>query len=94
MGYKVRPPELVINWLGYLFVMEQQYDKAYKMMKLNTEYYPTSWNAFDSLGEIFMIQGNTDAAIENYEKSLIINPQNANARKMIETLKQKSEEIL
>jgi hypothetical protein len=41
-----------------------------------------------------MIQGNTDAAIENYEKSLIINPQNANARKMIEILKQKNEKIL
>lgn len=41
-----------------------------------------------------MIQGNTDAAIENYEKSLINNPQNTNARKLIETLKQKSEKIL
>lgn len=92
MGYKVSPPEIVINWLGYLFVMEKQYEKAYKMMKLNTEYYPNSWNAFDSLGEVLMIQGNTDAAIENYEKSLNINPQNANARKMIEILKQKTKE--
>jgi hypothetical protein len=94
MGYTVSPPELVINWLGYLFVMEQQYDKAYKMMKLNTENYPTSWNAFDSLGEILMMQGNTDAAIENYEKSLILNPQNANARKMIEQLKLENKNIL
>ena len=74
--------------------MEQQYDKAYKMMKLNTENYPTSWNAFDSLGEILMLQGNTDAAIENYEKSLIINPHNANARKMIEQLKLKNKNII
>ena len=94
MGYTISPPELVVNWLGYLFVMEQQYDKAYKMMKLNTKNYPTSWNAFDSLGEVLMIQGNIDAAIENYEKSLIINPQNENARKMIEQLKQKNKKIL
>jgi hypothetical protein len=94
MGYSISPPELVVNWLGYLFVMEQQYDKAYKMMKLNTKNYPTSWNAFDSLGEVLMIQGNIDAAIENYEKSLIINPQNENARKMIEQLKQKNKKIL
>ena len=89
MGYKVSPPELVINWLGYLFVMEKQYDKAYKMMKLNADNYPKSWNAFDSLGEVLMIQGNTVAAIENFEKSLTINPKNENARKMIEQLKQK-----
>jgi predicted alpha/beta superfamily hydrolase len=89
MGYNVSPPESVINWLGYLFVMEKQYDMAFKMMKLNTDNYPTSWNAFDSLGEVLMILGKTAAAIENFEKSLTINPNNANARKMIEQLKQK-----
>jgi len=88
MGYTVSPPELIVNWLGYLFVMERQYDKAYKMMKLNTDNYPASWNAFDSLGEVLMIQGNSVAAIESYEKSLTINPKNENARKMIEQLRQ------
>jgi len=87
MGYTVSPPELVVNWLGYLFVMERQYEKAYKMMKLNTDNYPASWNAFDSLGEVQMIQGNTVAAIESFEKSLTINPKNENARKMIDQLR-------
>ncbi len=90
MGYPVHPPETVVNWLGYLFVMEAQYEKAYRMMKLNTENYPDSWNAFDSLGEILMILGKYDAAIENYQKSLKLNPGNANATKMIEEMKRKT----
>ncbi len=88
MGYRVDPPENVVNWLGYLFIMEKQYDKASRMLKLNTENYSESWNAFDSLGEIMMIQGNTDKAIEYYEKSLTLNPKNENAIKQIEELKQ------
>jgi predicted alpha/beta superfamily hydrolase len=87
MGYIVPPPEALMNWLGYLFIMEKQYDKAYSLFKINTDNYPTSANVFDSMGELLMLKGDTLAAIENYERSLKISPGNENAKNMIKKLK-------
>lgn len=40
------------------------------------EEYPKFWNAYDSLGEAYTKAGQEDSAIENYEKSIELNPQN------------------
>jgi uncharacterized protein len=87
MGYRVPPPESYMNWLGYLFIMVKQYGKAHDIMKINIDNYPTSANAYDSMGELLLLQGDTAASLGNYEKSLELNPGNANARKMIKQLK-------
>ena len=55
--------------------------------KTNVTNYPTSFNAFDSLGEVYMLLEDKQKAIENYEQSLRLNPKNDNARKMIAKLK-------
>jgi uncharacterized protein len=89
MGYSVLPPESFMNWLGYLFMMEKQYNKAYILLKINIKNYPTSPNVYDSMGELLALKGDTIAAIENYEKSLKINPRNANAKNMIKKLKER-----
>ena len=89
MGYAVPPPESLLNWLGYLFIMEKQYDKAYSLFKINIDNYPSSGNVYDSMGELLMLKGDTVAAIENYEKSLKFNPANENAKNMIKKLKTK-----
>jgi len=67
--------------------MVKQYDKAYNIFKTNVDNYPTSANVFDSMGEVLILKGDTIAAIENYEKSLQINPKNENAKNVIEKLK-------
>ena len=41
------------------------------------------------MGELLMLKGDKITAIENYEKSLQINPQNDNAKNMIKKLKEK-----
>jgi uncharacterized protein len=89
MGYLVSPPESLMNWLGYLFIMEKQYNKAYDIFKTNLENYPASYNVYDSMGELLMLKGDTINAIDNYEKSLRINSGNKNARNMIKRLKVK-----
>jgi len=53
---------------------------------LNTENYPNSFNAFDSLGEVYEFLGEKTKAIENYTKSLELNPDNEHAKMRIETL--------
>jgi len=79
--------ENVLNWLGYHFLYwwgrEQE---ALDIFILNTQIFPQSANAFDSLGEAYMISGETSLAIKNYQKSLEINPGNTNAKEILKRL--------
>ncbi len=56
---------------------------AVKVFEANVQLYPDDANAYDSLGEGQMAAGNTKAAIENYRKSLQMDPKNENAKKML-----------
>ncbi len=49
--------------------------------------YRESWNAFDSLGEAYMKAGNKELAIENYEKSLKLNPGSKSGTEALNYLK-------
>jgi tetratricopeptide (TPR) repeat protein len=40
------------------------------------ETFPNSSNTYDSLGEAYMIAGQKELAIKNYEKSVALNPKN------------------
>jgi cytochrome c-type biogenesis protein CcmH/NrfG len=42
---------------------------------------------YDSLGEAYMKNGDKELAIENYEKSLKLDPGNANAVEMLKRLR-------
>jgi cytochrome c-type biogenesis protein CcmH/NrfG len=53
---------------------------------LCVEEYPESYNAYDSLGEAYMNNGEKDPAIKNYQKSLQLNPKNVNAVEMLKKL--------
>ena len=44
-------------------------------------------NTHDSLGEAYMKADRKKPAIEHYERSLVLNPQNTNAGKMLEQLR-------
>jgi cytochrome c-type biogenesis protein CcmH/NrfG len=58
-----------------------------EVFKLNVKEYPQSWNVYDSLGEDYMNAGQTSLAIQNYEKSLELNPKNTNGLEMLKKLK-------
>ena len=60
-----------------------------EIFKLNTEAYPESANTYDSLAEGYLASGNVQLAVENYKKSLDLDPDNQNAREMINKLKSK-----
>jgi Flp pilus assembly protein TadD len=68
---------------------ERKYAAATVVFKISVEFYPLSWNVYDSLGEAYMNAGDKDLAVQNYKKSLELNPQNANGRKMLEKLQGK-----
>ncbi|MFH1195007.1 MAG: MBL fold metallo-hydrolase [bacterium] len=73
------------NW-GYALLAEQKASDAINVFQINTNEFPASANAFDSLGEAYMIAGNKELAIKNYEKSLELNPNNTNAAEQLKIL--------
>jgi pimeloyl-ACP methyl ester carboxylesterase len=66
--------ETTLNTLGYQQLRAQHVREAITLFKLNVEMYPASFNTYDSLAEAYMVQGDREAAIKNYRKSLALNP--------------------
>ncbi|AQG79689.1 serine hydrolase [Spirosoma montaniterrae] len=67
-----------INSLGYELMRDGKLTEALVIFDLNVEAFPASYNVYDSRGEAHMVAGNKSMAIQNYKKSVELNPQNAN----------------
>lgn len=63
-----------INAFGYQLLERNRLDDAITVFKLNTEAYPDSANAFDSLAEGYGRRGQREDAIKNYERALQLDP--------------------
>jgi CubicO group peptidase (beta-lactamase class C family) len=81
--------ENVINDKGYDLMKEKKLKEAVEIFRLNVFAFPKSANAFDSLGEAYLEAGDRQSAIENYKKSLLLNPGNENAREVLKKLEDK-----
>jgi len=79
--------EIEINALGYRLAATGQPEAAMRVFELNVESNPQSWNVYDSLAEAHMNAGDTERAIEFYEKSIELNPSNTNGVAMLEKLR-------
>lgn len=75
--------EAEMNNIGYRLLQNGKVNEAIEVFKLNTKEFPNSWNTYDSLGEGYMVAGQKDLAISNYEKSIEMNPDNENGKKML-----------
>jgi hypothetical protein len=75
-----------LNALGYQLIQAKNISQAIRIFQLNLEAYPNSANAYDSLGEAYMDDGDKPLAIANYQRSLQLNPNNNNAVKMLQKL--------
>ena len=78
--------EVTLNTLGYQQLQAQHVPEAIALFKLNVEMYPNGFNTYDSLAEGYMAQGDREAAIRNYRKSMALNPNNTNAVSMLKKL--------
>ena len=78
--------EARINGLGYGFLRAKKLPEAIAYFKLNVEFYPKSFNVYDSLGEAYMANGEKELAIQNYKKSLELNPKNTRGAEMLKKL--------
>ncbi|MBU8891231.1 MAG: FKBP-type peptidyl-prolyl cis-trans isomerase [Bacteroidales bacterium] len=78
-----------LNVLGYKLIGEEKHDAAEVVLELNAKEHPDNFNVWDSLGEIYMVLGKDELAVECYEKSLELYPKNTNATEMIRKIKAK-----
>lgn len=78
-----------INQLGYNLMGEKKMSEAIEVFKLNAEMYPASWNVYDSIGEAYMNNGDTELAIQNYRKSIELNPKNESGKETLKKLESK-----
>lgn len=70
MGYVVRPSEQDLNRFGYIFTSEKDYSRAEMFFQLNIEYYPESFNTYDSMGDYYLSKDDVPAAISYFKKAL------------------------
>ena len=81
--------EAELNIHGYQLLGQVKYDQAIEIFKLNTERFPKSPNAWDSLGEGYAAKGDQKNAISSFKKSLGMNPPEnvrANSEKFLKQL--------
>ena len=77
-----------LNEWGYSFIRNGELEKALQVFKLNTTLFPDSWNVYDSYGEALRISNRKVEAIQMYEKSIELNPENENGKKVLLQMKQ------
>lgn len=90
LSWNFSPPEYLVNRIGYSMLRsgnESDQSKALAFFILNTENFPHSFNAFDSLGEAYEVLGDKEKAVNSYKKSLELNPGNEHARMKLKSLK-------
>ncbi len=72
-----------LNNFGYELINSDKENEALEIFTLNTILNPNGYNTFDSLGECLLLLGKKEEGIKAYKKSLELNPNNENAKKII-----------
>jgi CubicO group peptidase (beta-lactamase class C family) len=64
-------------------------DNAILILRATLSVFPDSWQAYEALGEVYVLKGDMEQAIQSYRKSLELNPQNTNAEQKLKKLEGK-----
>ena len=78
---------VIAYYYAYNFDRRQQFDKAlelYKKAAALNEHYA---KPYFGMGDVYLIKGQLDKAIEAYEKGLVIDPKNSWAKKQLDNIK-------
>lgn len=76
-----------LNQYGYFLLEQKKTEDALEIFKLLVSEFPENSNAYDSLGEAYLILGKEELSIENYEISVRLNPKNYHGIDQITKLK-------
>lgn len=86
-GSSPRAIENQLNSTGYALLGAKKINDAIKVLKLNVELFPSSFNTYDSLGEAYAAAGETKLAIASYQRSVELNPKNENGKTALAKLR-------
>lgn len=70
LGYEIKPPENLVNVLGYRLLGADRTADAIAVFQANVKNWPRSANVYDSLGEALEKAGRKDEARTSYETAL------------------------
>ncbi len=68
-GYEIKTPESIVNQVGYTLLGQERVEEAVAVMQRNATNFPESPNVYDSLGDAYKANGDTDKASESYKKA-------------------------
>jgi len=88
--WTVLDPEILgdsVNDKGYVLMQNGDLERAFRVFTLNSRLFPSSYNAWDSLGECSYNMKKLDLSLQYYKKSVELNPDNKNAKLMMERIK-------
>ncbi|MFZ4633879.1 MAG: tetratricopeptide repeat protein [Saprospiraceae bacterium] len=75
-----------VNAAGYYLLQDKKLDEAIELFKINTELYPKSWNAYDSLGDGYLAKGDKTNAKTSFQKALQLNPKYTASKEKLDKL--------
>ncbi len=75
-----------LNRMGYDYLRTNEIEKAKAIFNINIALYPQKSNVYDSMGDAYKKEKDTLKAIEYYQKSLAINPENRNSLRNMKKL--------
>ncbi len=78
--------ESTLNSTGYSLMATKRISDAIQILRKNVELHPDSSNAYDSLGEAYLKNGDKELAVRNYRKSVELNPKNDNGVAVLKKL--------
>lgn len=86
LGYENKPDESMVNGMGYQLMQMGNLDLAGQFFQMNIDYYPKSFNVYDSYGDYCLATKNKEKAIKSFERALALK-ENPASRKKLEELK-------
>jgi len=79
--------EDTMNRIGYVLLRGKKVKDAIEVFRQNVSDHPESWNVHDSLGEAYATDGQAALAIQCYETSLKLNPDNTGGAEALKRLR-------
>jgi CubicO group peptidase (beta-lactamase class C family) len=79
-----------LNSLGYTLLERRRHVDAVRVFELNARQFPSSSNAFDSLGEALSRSGRRAEAAQAYARALELDPANVDVRAKLQAVKSRT----
>jgi len=86
-GYTILPNEVNINdWALYLMKNDETLNNAISLFEMNALNFPSSYKAFNSLGDAYAKKGQKQKAVTCYKKAIELNPTATVIKSKLKTL--------